>query len=186
MSLTNWIFAALMLIVPPERATKAYGVGETAEQRTERYKAIAEQVAQVIDSEGPLFGGKHGKEMSAALVMSIMKHESAFLLSVDNGTRRGDGGRSVCMMQVLVGKGTVPWGSEEMQTWTAKDLIEDRTKCIRAGYTRLRMSLGECRGRKDGDRLSSYTSGHCQDNHGKAWTRWNTMAYIFNQMQVKR
>lgn len=186
MSLTQWVLAALLFMVPPQKAAKQYQAEETAEDREARYRIIAAQVAQVVEEEGPLPLGKVDQhKRSAALVLSIMLHESGLRKSVDLGKVRGDGGRSVCMMQLNVGKGTVPWGDETMRTWTAEDLVRDRTKCIRAGYVRLRNSLASCRDERDGDKLSGYTAGSCKKDHIKAWRRWNTMASLTVRVRGK-
>lgn len=186
MAMTQWILAALLFMVPPTRAAKQYAAEETVAERTARYESIAAQVDQVVREEGPLFKGNNAEKYSAALVLSIMLHESGLRKAVDDGRVKGDGGRSVCMMQVNVGNGTVPWGDETMRSWSAKDLIEDRLKCIRAGYIRLRSSLAQCRSSANSDKLSSYTAGSCRTSEVKAARRWNTMRSLVVRVKEKK
>lgn len=122
-----------------------------------RYEAIATDIAKVAldENEVPLFAGEDGRTQTALLVASIASYESHFRADVDEGKARGDKGVSWCLMQIQVHGKTA-------EGWTAKDLIEDRQKCLTAGLHLVRESFTMCKSMPLKHKLSGYTSGHCE------------------------
>jgi hypothetical protein len=131
-----------------------YREGEAAAR--ERYEAIARDIATVAldEAETPLFAGEDGRTQTALLVASIASYESYFRADVDNGKARGDHGVSWCLMQVQVHGKTA-------EGWTGEELIQDRTRCIRAGLHRIRQSFTWCKHLPLRHKLSGYTVGTC-------------------------
>jgi hypothetical protein len=62
--------------------------------------------------------------------------------------------------------------------------VTDWRKCFSTGHEILRVSIIGCRGMKEGDVLSMYTSGHCQENEKKARHRWNFAQAILRRFPV--
>lgn len=139
------------------------------EVHVERYADIARDfIAVAYDPEEvPLFAGLDGRARTLSTLVSIASYESNFDPLIDDGTTRGDGGKSVCFMQINLGvtrivmKGQL-YGFSRTEGWTGEDLIADRQKCIRAGLHMARESLSIC---KD---LSLYTMGRCSKTEPKA------------------
>ena len=86
-------------------------------------ESFADSVASVVDERGPVFAGAAGKRRTAALITAIAFRESSFELSA-----AGDGGKSLCWMQVQKSR----WGSS---------VTSDPVRCISAGWYALRESL---------------------------------------------
>jgi hypothetical protein len=169
----EWALKALLTLAPPEKMITVRK-DETIEEMRIRYASIAKDLAEVVDNEKPLFGGKNGRRHTAALLLSIGYFESGFTKGVGSGKVRGDGGRSWCYMQINIGKGKVYFGTAEMLEWKGPDLVgESATKCFKVGLETIRMSMAACRSRAQADWLSAYTSGRCQDNEPKARSRWS-------------
>ena len=144
-----WLVAAMTAWAPP-------GPNDGA-----RYEAIARDILTVaLDPEEPaLFDEADGRARTALVLASFAAAESGgFLVDVDSGKRRGSRG-NVCMMQVGVGAHGTAEG------WTAKDLIESRPRCVRAGLHLLHDSTQTCRANKGADRFSAYTHGRCVANN---------------------
>ncbi len=152
---------------------------ETADETRARYEQIATDIAEVLKTEQPLFRGPSGKVRTSSVILSVMFHESGFRRDVDLGLgkyAKGDKGRSVCLMQLNVGAGrTLRWNvakdryaipsdpeSEVVEGWTAKEILEDRKKCIRSGLRMLRLSFRACSSMPQQDWLRVYASGSCQ------------------------
>lgn len=164
-TLSGWILIVLLAIASPTKraiqqqspwAKASLGLRESTEALESaadgeaRYKQIAEDLAEVVESEKPLFGGPLGRQKTAALMLSIQFFESGFRRDVDLGIGkfgRGDFGRSWCLNQIQTGKmpGTVPIDHPEMSKWTGEDLVKDRKKCFRAGLEILRRSMAMCK-----------------------------------------
>jgi hypothetical protein len=151
-----WILTAMVTWAPPKSDTDL-----------ERYKAIASDIERVAydADEAPALLGSEGRARTALLLASTAYDESYFRADVDRGEARGDGGRSVCVMQVWVEGRT-------QEGWTADDLIQDRTKCVRAALHILRGSLAWCRALHGGDRLGGYTHGKCVAPNRIGRARW--------------
>lgn len=138
---------------------------ETHEQRDERYRAIAEDVAAVVfdPAEAPVYRGPFGRVRTAGLVVAVAWMESGFARDVDLGpcapgrVRAGqcDHGRSASMWQIKVGRGRTREG------WTQADLFADRRKAIRAALRGLRSSFGLCKHLEEELRLTAYGTGTC-------------------------
>ena len=88
-----WILTAMVTWAPPKSDTDL-----------ERYKAIASDIERVAydADEAPALLGSEGRARTALLLASTAYDESYFRADVDRGEARGDGGRSVCVMQVWV------------------------------------------------------------------------------------
>jgi hypothetical protein len=151
-TLSAYIVTAMVAWMP----LKAHSYREGEEEARARYEAIAHDIATVAldEAETPLFAGEDGRTQTALLVASIASFESHFRADVDLGQKRGDNGISWCVMQVQVhGKTT--------EGWTGKDLIDDRTKCIRAGLHLIQYSFNWCKSQPLRHKLSGYTMGTC-------------------------
>jgi hypothetical protein len=153
-----WVLTAMVTWAPPQTDTDLA-----------RYKAIAQDIETVAydPDETPAFEGPEGRARTALILASTAYDESFFRADVDDGRARGDGGRSVCVMQVWV-------EGKTHEGWTAEELIEDRQKCVRAALHILRGSLAWCHALSGGDRLGGYTHGRCvmPNRIGRArWTR---------------
>ena len=171
-----WMVAFMTQFSPPGGPT---WVAEAKESKTEaeaRYEDIAKDIQTVVSEEEPLFKGAYGRIRTASVILSIMFHESGFRKDVDLGLgklAKGDGGNSVCMMQLNIGKGrTFAWNTkklrpalpadppdEVMAGWNQKEISADRKKCIRAGYRIIKISFGAGRSLPMLDWLRVYASG---------------------------
>lgn len=94
MTLTTWIGAVLLMIAhqAPE---------ETSDARALRIGAASRGLATAIDlavMTGALPGSE--RRLWAAAAMATAFYESGIALSVHSGKRLGDGGRSICFMQI--------------------------------------------------------------------------------------
>jgi hypothetical protein len=126
--------------------------------RTRRIAEIGADIAGVVydPAERPIFMGPNARAQTAAVVATFAVEEGMNLApSIDSGRRRGDNGRSWCIMQLNVGRGKTPEG------WTGPDLIADRKKCIRAGLHALRRSYWACAKNPEQERFAAYASGSC-------------------------
>lgn len=168
--LSTWILTVLMAISPPSKVSK--WSNETSAGMQSRYESIAQDMAQAIQESKPLFTGKNAEVRTAALITSIGLYESGFRKEVDEGTVRGDGGRSWCLMQINLGSGTVPVGDDVMRSWKGKDLVKDRKKCFKVALEMVRLSMNQCSSLTGGSVLSGYTSGKCVANERTAVSRW--------------
>lgn len=143
--MSAWLLALMLVVAPPGRTPSR----ETAEAGAIRYAAIAEAVAAVVAEEPPLFGGRLGRERTAALLVAIAVHESGLRLDVDNGTTRGEG-RDVCLLQIRARS------REE-----ADEIAHDRRACLRLGLSFARRSMIACAASPLNERLGAYASGSC-------------------------
>lgn len=174
-----WLMAFMLSKAPVDRPHYIPEAKESAAEARTRYEQIATDIAEVLKTERPLFKGKDGKIRTSSVILSVMFHESGFRRDVDLGLgklAKGDNGNSVCMMQLNIGKGkTMKWNtvqdraalpsdppSEVQEGWTAKEILADRKKCIRAGLRVLRLSFGSCSSMPQKDWLRVYASGSCQ------------------------
>ncbi len=152
-SLVSYLVAAMLAWVPPQ----SHAPLETSEHVRARYDSIARDAATVVldENETPVFDGPDRRTETALLMLSVASYESSFSKRVDDGIRRGDHGRSYCLMQIRVGDGATREG------WGGARLIEDRKLCFRAALHILQASFAACRKLPIDDRLSAYASGHC-------------------------
>jgi hypothetical protein len=152
-SFVSYLVAAMLAWVP----LHAHAPIETRDDAMARYESIARDVASVAldDAEDPLFGGSDGRTQTAVLMLAVASFESGYRKVVDEGIRRGDHGRSYCLMQIRVGSGATREG------WSGTQLVEDRKLCFRAALHILRASFSVCRKLPVDDRLSAYATGRC-------------------------
>jgi len=153
-----WMVAILCLLAPPGRARSWDHSEETVAEGYARYWDLASDYEEVLSALPPSELAFGSKKRTAAYLLAIGWYESGFSRNADLGIgarSRGDGGRSVCHLQVNLGRGHTPEG------WSAADVLADRTKCIRRGLAILKASLGACASSPVGDRLAVYASGAC-------------------------
>lgn len=150
MNLTAYLLTAMLFWSPLHRSLNT----DEPTDRLARYSSIAADISFVVEDpeETPLFDGKYGREKTGLLLASIALHESGFHANVDSGKKRGDNGRSVCIMQVMTGM----YGSKHH--YTAEYLLSDRKNCIRAALGIARD--GSCSGGLH-RRFRGYASGTC-------------------------
>ncbi len=184
-ALAKWILAVLLVIAPPAKlAPAAPHTPETIEEMTARYEVTAQKMAETIADRGPLFKGSDGVYKTAATMIGIMKFESEMAEDVATGKRTGDRGKSWCYMQIMIDGKTNIWGDDEMKTWTGRDLVDDWKKCFAVAHDILRYSLRACWNFKNGDILSGYTVGKCQENERHARNRWNYAQWILRSHPI--
>lgn len=166
-AIASFVFV-MQSLAPAERVTRLPqypGWEETAEQRTARYEEIAKDLHTVLQREPALFVGDEDKLRTGAQVLAVAFMESGFQKDVDRGPcyrgspstkGRCDGGRSACMLQIMVASGTTHEG------YTKQDLFSDRTKCFESGLRRMRKSMMSCTvlGGPDAG-LNQFASGSC-------------------------
>jgi hypothetical protein len=155
-SIVSYLLAAMIAWVP----LQAHAPVESTDDVRSRYESIARDAVSVAfdESEAPLLDGEDGRLRTALLMLSVASYESFYQKMVDEGLRRGDNGRSVCLMQIRVGEGKTREG------WRRADLLRDRTLCFRAGLHILHASFDMCRRLPVADRMSAYATGHCFAN----------------------
>jgi len=152
--LIAWIMVALMAIAPPATID---GRPQSPQDATPRYRAVAEAIVRVAydTSESPSGLGPFARFEEAALLTAIVGTESGMHPDVLAGKKRGDGGRSWCVVQMNIGKG------KTVEGWTGPELAADIDKCLKAGLHAARRSIGACRNLSRTSQLSGYTRGSC-------------------------
>lgn len=174
-----WLVAFMTTLSPPGHKTYIPDARETQAEALERYSDIARDLAEVLtdEKERVITKGTQARIRMAAIIVSVMLHESGFRKDVDTGKgkyARGDHGNSWCLMQINVGKGrTKAWNythnrfarpndnpEEVTQGWTGEELVADRKNCIRAGLHIITATT--CRGQGPLGWLRGYASGSCQ------------------------
>lgn len=198
-----WVMMFITMHAPPGRPQFIEEAKETKEEATARYESIGTDIHEVLKTDKPLFGGKHGKARTTAVILSLMLHESGFRKDVDTGIgtqARGDHGNSWCMLQQNVGRGrTLAWNIKQDRPayaickpeqvsstrypcdqaddvhpgYTGPELVADRKNCIRAGLRAMRMSFAACRSLPTADWLRSYASGSCTGGSEASARRMN-------------
>ena len=159
----RWVLDLMLQVSPPHSWPQ--GV-ESQEVRLDRYRAIARTIDEVVRDPGVRlpFSGSEAQRNTTVLLLTIAHHESGFRRDVDVGPcEKGwcDGGRSACLLQVMVGRGTTPEG------WSKADLFADRRKCVLAGLRQVRQSFGGCRHLDRALWLTQYASGGCLSEEGR-------------------
>jgi len=109
MTALYWIVLSMMLRLSPTETPIA------------RHGALATAITIVSLEDGPLFANDPDLERTAALLVAVAFRESSLTTSIT-----GDGGRSVCAMQIYDG---------------AKTLNDDPIACVRTGYRMLKTSI---------------------------------------------
>jgi len=158
-TLATYLLSAMVAWMPPKVHHRE---GEAAALL--RYEAIATDIAKIAldENEQPLFAGEDGRTQTALLVASIASFESHFRADVDEGKARGDNGVSWCLMQVQVHGKTA-------EGWTGAELVNDRTKCLKAGLHLIRESFAMCKHMPLRHKLSGYTVGTCGSDTASEW-----------------
>jgi hypothetical protein len=188
-----WLISMMVAYAPPSIADAPVHTPEylelwreSPEQRRTRYDEIARAAFAVAHdpAERPLFGGPSARTRTAHTLLAIAMHESGFSPDVDRGpcwrgrdgkSKRCDGGRANCMMQVHVG-----YGGKTREGWTAGELFADRKKCFAAGLHILQASQNQCRrafsngdvvapiGSREAFRWAGYAGGGCTSKAAQA------------------
>lgn len=166
-ALAATIAALVARLLTPEAAARWHR--EPVEAARTRLASLAVDVAAVVEEAPPVLSSPVD---TAALLLAIAHYESGLNHRVESGRIRGDGGRSVCLLQINLGPHAVSWGPPDIRSWRAADLLADRRRCLRAGLEAVRLSLHACRSLHEADRLSVYTSGRCRAGEPKARARW--------------
>lgn len=91
------------------------------------HEELGSAIAQVVESERPLFAKDTDRRRTAALVVAVAFRESTFVADAV-----GDNGRSFCALQIHSSSG----GSAA--------LLKDPEACVRKGLEMLRTSLRLC------------------------------------------
>ena len=86
------ILALITFLVPPQHQKKR----ETIVEAKARYAVIAKAISAEAGADKTL----------ALFLLSVARHESAFRRDIHTGTRRGDGGRSWGLFQIMCGPTT--------------------------------------------------------------------------------
>lgn len=157
---------------------------ETPEEKFQRFGEIAWAITTVAydPDETPAFGGPWGRAKTAALLARVAFKEGGYHKDVDTGERAGDGGQSVCNMQVRFWKGA----ETTIEGWTKEDVAQDRLKCFREGLRRVRSSLVTCaKLLHEEDRLSAYTTGSCQDDEPFSQERFVLAMDLFSSAKTR-
>ena len=184
MNLMSYILAAMLSWSPLHAHIKH----EDPVKRLARYQSIASDIAEVANdpNETPAFSGNYAREQTGLLLASIAWHESGFHENVDTGIKRGDSGRSVCIMQVMSNQ----YGT--LHNYTIDYLLKDRKNCIRAALGIARNS--RCKGGIN-TRMRAYASGSCSKREdpikeaqvakaARGLTRGYVLFYYSNPMKL--
>lgn len=95
-------------------ATLSVAKGAAANDKP-RLTSIANDIAAVVESrQNQVFTGDGGGVALAMMLVAIAKHESEFHAAVDSCARRGDGGRSITLFQILRGPNWAGHKAEEI------------------------------------------------------------------------
>lgn len=181
--IVSWLLSVMTTMSPLPPASDTHVNGETAAEKQARFESIAQDIQEVIwdENETPMFQGADGREMSAIFVTTYAFYESSFRKSVDKGTKLGDSGRSWCLMQLNLGK-----KGKTAEGWTGQDLVEDRKKCIRAGYHVMRRAMGACSKLPMAERMASYVSGNCDTKREVAAFRYRRAMSLHSKFPLKK
>jgi hypothetical protein len=181
--LAGWMMSVLVSLSPLNMKTYQAADTETVVEKKERLESMAHDIVEVVfdDAETPLFHGTNGRLKSAVFVATWASHESgAFRKGVELGSNRGDRGTSWCIMQLHIGN------KKTVEGWTGKELIEDRKKCIRAGYHAMQRSLAACHGVPERDAMAAYASGKCDAGVGLAQRRYDQSLRLYTKYSFEK
>ncbi len=109
MAALYWTVLAMMLRLSP------------SDDPMVRHGALCEAITTVALEEGALFANDDDLSRTASLLVAVAFRESSLTASIT-----GDGGRSVCAMQIYGG---------------AASLNDDAIACVRTGYRMLKTSI---------------------------------------------
>jgi len=172
-----------MCLVDGDRPPEAFcdqTIIETKQERQDRFRSIIVDAADVVydPAEKPIgiFNPEYQREASLFVVIGLSYMESiGYRKDVDAGIKRGDHGRSWCVMQIHIGNGKTKEG------WTGPELISDRKKCFRSGYKSVKLSFGACWNKPIDQRLNAYASGNCENGIKESKERMNFGIWLFNK-----
>lgn len=197
-----WLVSFMVLVAPVTSPQFTPEAKETPEEMQARYESIASDIATFLwnpnHPERALFSGDDGRGKTASVMMGIMQFESGFRKDVDYGLGHrgvGDGGRSFCLMQIQTGTNrTYAWNTVQnrfaysndppdqvVQGWTGPELVQDRKKCIEAGWRIMKTSFAACRALPVSEWLRMYASGSCDEGSPQSRTRMNAGINWFNR-----
>lgn len=151
MTLEAWILTLMLALVPHAAWSDTYA-------RT------AHAIATAVEAEPPLFDGEHGREKTAALMVSV-----AFFEGTLNPRAIGKLGERG-MFQAMPGK----LAPEAF----APGFLDDADTQARVAIRMLRESLHECRALPLDDRLAFYASGSCEKGHRESENRMQRAIYL--------
>jgi len=181
------ILMQILLSAAPIKINQQLSIGEqqsVLQSETQRYQEISEAIIRVSQNAKPLESNSEFDVIKKiALISAIAVTESNLNKDVQYGIVRGDKGRSVCLMQMNIGKAKTPEG------WFAEDLTSDLDKCLTAGLRAAKQSIGACSHLKSYvDRLGGYTTGKCSDNEPESRKKMNLMFYYYSKViqQIKK
>ena len=206
--------AFMMTMIPPaeqsrrdkvrsEKSDAKIALFETPEESAQRYEDIAKDLVEVVydPNNKPIFDGPDGRAHTAAVMMSIMFHESGFRRDVDKGETRGDSGNSWCMMQIRAGKSpsrTRSWNvkydrppqygdspDDIEKGFTGQELVDDRKLCFYEGLKMLRWSYSRC-GKDPNGKIKVYASGSCDKGGEASKNRVSTAEKYWKSSQDQR
>jgi len=158
MTLASYVLAAMLSWSP--LADHLYQ--EPAAVASARYQSIAQDIADVAESEEPLFAGSDGRARTAVLLAAVASLESGnFDVKVQSCTRAGDHGRALGLWQT--------------HTSWAESCTTVR-QAAQVALARMRASFVSCEREDPAVWLSEYASGRCDHGHTAARTRWRRAA----------
>lgn len=169
--LATWLFGAMLAWQPVSRLKH-----EDPIAATERYRAIASDVARAVGTDKPLFSGPHGRAQTGLVLLSVALSESNYRREVDLGIVRGDDGLSCTLWQLKLGK-----LGKTADGFSCEDLVRERPRAALAGLRRARASFGACRGLDVLDRLSAYVHGTCVENDPSSRIRMERAMRFFDR-----
>jgi len=143
--------------------------GEYEARVARHIDAAAAQVYSI--DEAPLVGGPWAREQTLVHVLAVASHESyGWCRAVDEGTRTGDRGASVCSMGIMTSGGFA-------EGFARAHLIAEPSVCYLVGLHRMQSSFRLCN--SPTGRLAAYASGSCgrgtresRDMMIVAWRWW--------------
>jgi len=127
----------LMLSLVPVKAQEKYQ-GEPAAEARARYEVIARAIKDEVKGDMRL----------AKFLLTVGKHESSFSRKIHSGKKKGDGGRSWGLFQIMCGR--YPVSKVPATKYQARDIVGVDYKSTRAavdaaaGY--LRFGIRKCKG----------------------------------------
>lgn len=160
-ALAAWVFSLLVWQLPPERAANVPtypSAQESVEQRTERYWAIAEDIAAVAHDSGR---SDTARRSAAAYLLGVGILESSFARDVDG----------LACDPARVAKGGCDSGNAHSAWQIRGHAIESRRHAAKLALSMMRRSRESCRHLPEDERLSVYTSGSCSSAAGRRSSR---------------
>lgn len=202
--LFQWILAFMLAVSPPTDPGHQEAGKETPEETIQRYEEITNDIIEVAyDPEIRSLYPDHenGRSRSVAVMLGIMYHESNFYRHIDAGWKKGDSGRSWCMMQVWAGRAPRKtgnwnyvhdrppyWGDPEHEIregYSGPELVSNRKLCLKEGLRIARWSFRKCGNRGPLEKLRVYASGSCSKGGEASRARMGTAERFWYKSQDK-